>query len=149
MSVKDMRDELRALRKEAVKPISKMKKGDISAEIERLKGMRAETPASAAVPSAPPRKGKPAVESIKEAKKEEFPVAPEHSGTKKGEPRKTARKAYEPKKKAEKKDKKDDKKDEKKEKKEEKKESKKPAKGSEEMKEKMKKLREMRGKKKE
>ena len=36
MAVKELRDELRTLRKESVKPISKMKMNDISAEIDRL-----------------------------------------------------------------------------------------------------------------
>ena len=72
-----MRNELRALRKDVVKPISKMRKGDIASEIEQLKKGREETPASAAVPSAPMRKSKAAVESIKEAKASEFPVMPE------------------------------------------------------------------------
>lgn len=76
MKADELRAELRALRKEHHKPISKMPKEDISKEIERLKGMREETPAAAAVPSAPPRKQKAAVETIKEAKAAEFPVAP-------------------------------------------------------------------------
>jgi hypothetical protein len=76
MKVDELRAELRSLRKGNMKPISKMPKDDISREIERLKGMREETPAVAAVPSAPPRKMKAAAENIKEAKREEFPVAP-------------------------------------------------------------------------
>lgn len=81
--LKSLREELRRMRKESVKPVSKMRKGDISAEIERMKGMRAETPAVAAVPSAPPKKSKAAAETIKEAKATEFPVAPEHHSKKK------------------------------------------------------------------
>ena len=77
MSLSDMRKELRELRKEAVKPVSRMRKGDIAAEIEKLRGHREETPAAAAVPSAPPRMAKAAAESIKEAKRSEFPVKPE------------------------------------------------------------------------
>ena len=87
MSLHDMRSELRSLRKDAVKPISKMRKGDISAEIERLKKGREETPASASVPSAPSRKLKSAVESVKEAKASEFPVAPAPKGKAKAEPK--------------------------------------------------------------
>lgn len=75
-SAKEMRDELRLLRKDAVKPVSKMRKGDISAEIERLRAGREETPAAAAVPSAPKKKSMSAVESIKEAKMMEFPQKP-------------------------------------------------------------------------
>jgi hypothetical protein len=72
----EMKAELRGLRKEAVKPISKMRKGDISAELERLRAHREETPAAAAVPSAPVRMSRAASETIKHAKAEEFPVAP-------------------------------------------------------------------------
>jgi hypothetical protein len=93
-SAAELRAELRALRKEHVKPISRMRMGDISAEIEKLKVGREETPSAAAVPSARPRQMAPAVESVKKAKAAEFPVAPAE-GTKKGMPRKTARKAYE------------------------------------------------------
>lgn len=95
-SLAEMRAELKALRKESAdhKPVSRMKKSDIASQLERLRVAREETPASAAVPSAPPRRSHPAAVSIKEAKREEFPVEPE-SGTKKGMPRKTARKAFE------------------------------------------------------
>jgi len=94
-SAAELRAELRALRKEKVKPISRMRVGDISAEIEALKTHREETPAPAATPAGRPRSLAPAVESIKKAKEKEFPVAPASEGTKKGMPRKTARKAYE------------------------------------------------------
>ena len=77
--LKSMRDELRKLRKEQVKPVSKMRKGDISQEIEKLRVARNETPAAAAVPSAPLKKSKAAVESIKEAKAKEFPVMPDNA----------------------------------------------------------------------
>jgi len=82
-----MRDELRELRKATgQRPISKMRKEDISREIERLKVGREETPAVAAVPSAPLKKSKSAVESIKEAKRAEFPMMPEDNKTKKSSP---------------------------------------------------------------
>ena len=83
-SLAEMRAQLKALRKEAKEyaPISRMKKGDIAAQIERLRGHREETPASAAVPSAGKKVSKAAVESIKEAKMKEFPVKPS-----KGEPK--------------------------------------------------------------
>ena len=64
MAVKELRDELRTLRKESVKPISKMKMNDISAEIERLRVSREETPPVASTISG---KSKKAVESVKEA----------------------------------------------------------------------------------
>lgn len=75
-SAKELRDELRALRKDAVKPVSKMRKNDIAAEIEKLKVGREETPAVAAVPSASLKKSQSAVETIKEAKRMEFPQKP-------------------------------------------------------------------------
>ena len=78
MSLAELRKELRELRKEHMKAPSRMRKGDISAEIERLRGRREETAAAAAVPSAPVRKSRAAVESIKEAKASEFPVKPDH-----------------------------------------------------------------------
>lgn len=78
-----MRDELRALRKDSVKPISKMRKGDISAELERLRGMRETTPKSAAVPSAPPRAMKAKAGTVKESKAKEHPVAPAEAPKKK------------------------------------------------------------------
>ena len=78
MGLKEMRDELRELRKTTGhRPISRMKKEDISREIERLKVGREETPAVAAVPSAPLKKSVSAVENIKEAKMKEFPHKPE------------------------------------------------------------------------
>lgn len=77
MTLKEMREELRALRKAADhRPISRMKKGDISEEIEKLKLHRESTPPAAAYVSAPTQVSKSAVKSIKEAKKMEFPVEP-------------------------------------------------------------------------
>lgn len=54
---------------------------DISEHIEVLKGCREETPAVAAVPSAPLRMYKSASESIKAAKAEEFPMRPAKAPT--------------------------------------------------------------------
>ena len=81
-SLSELRAELKELRKSSLgeKPVSRMKKGDISEQIEHLRRMRGETPAAAAVPSAPLRKSKAAVESIKEAKMSEFPVMPAPKG---------------------------------------------------------------------
>jgi hypothetical protein len=59
-----------------------MKKEDIAVEIDRLRKMREETPAPAATPGAGPRKSKAAIESVKEAKAHEFPVAPAPKGEK-------------------------------------------------------------------
>jgi len=75
-SAAELKAELRALRKEKTKPISRMRVSDVSAEIERLRGKREETPAPAATPSSKPKKMAPAVESIKAAKASEFPTAP-------------------------------------------------------------------------
>jgi len=76
-SAADLKAELRQLRKEAIKPVSRMKVADIATEIQRLKGVREETPLPAATPSAPPKRSKAAVESIKEAKASEFPTQPD------------------------------------------------------------------------
>jgi hypothetical protein len=76
MSTSDLRKELRELRKEHVKPVSRMKKGDISNEISKLREMRETVPAAAAVPSAPAKVLASRVETVKQAKAKEFPVAP-------------------------------------------------------------------------
>jgi len=75
-SLKEMRDELRDLRKSHPehKPVSKMRKADISAMIQKLKVHREETPAAVATPAAPPKMLKSAVESVKVAKASEFPL---------------------------------------------------------------------------
>tara|TARA_R110000868_G_C10619398_1_gene742126 strand:- start:146 stop:481 length:336 start_codon:yes stop_codon:yes gene_type:complete len=78
-SAKDLQAELRALRKDHVKPVSRMRVADISAEIQALKGHREETPAVAAVPSAPIKKSRAAVENIKDAVTSEFTMKPETS----------------------------------------------------------------------
>jgi len=71
-----LRAELRELRKQHVKPVSKMRKGDISEEVRKLRETRETTPPVAAVPSAPVKELHSVVETVKEAKKKEFPVAP-------------------------------------------------------------------------
>lgn len=77
----DLKAELRALRKEAIKPVSRMRVADVATEIQRLKGMREETPAVAAIPSAPIKKAKAAVETIQEAKAHNFPSMPDQGIT--------------------------------------------------------------------
>lgn len=67
-----MRKELREMRKETVKPVSRMKKGDISHEIEALRARRETTPAAASTPAAPLKGMKPDVENIKDVKKSVF-----------------------------------------------------------------------------
>ena len=76
MSLADLRKELKALRKEYVKPVSRMRKGDISAELDRLRGQREETPPVASTLGATPKKSKSEVETVKEAKAKEFPMKP-------------------------------------------------------------------------
>ena len=73
----ELKAELRALRKETVKPVSRMKVLDVAAEIQKLKGIRETTPAIASIPTALNRKAKSSVESIQEAKAKEFPVKPD------------------------------------------------------------------------
>ena len=52
-SAKELKDELRALRKEHQKPVSRMSKRDCADEVERLKHIRETTPAVSAVPGLP------------------------------------------------------------------------------------------------
>lgn len=73
----ELKAELRALRKDAIKPVSRMKVLDVAAEIQKLKGIRETTPASASMTSAPAKKGKSSVETIQEAKEKGFPVKPD------------------------------------------------------------------------
>lgn len=75
-SLAEMRKELRELRKGEVKPVSKMRKSDISVELERLRNKTETTPLVAATPHAPAKKVKSAVGSIKEAQANEFPIKP-------------------------------------------------------------------------
>lgn len=77
-SLSELRAELKELRKSSLgeRPVSRMKKSDISEQIEHLRRIRGETPAAAAVPSVPLRMSKAAVETVKEAKASEFPVMP-------------------------------------------------------------------------
>jgi len=75
-SLKEMRDELRELRKAHPehKPVSKMRKADISSMIQKLKVHREDAPASGAFSSAPAKMYKSASESVKKAKESEFPL---------------------------------------------------------------------------
>lgn len=56
---------------------------DIGDKIEMLRVIRNETPFPAATPSAPPRGGVSAVQTIQEAKRLEFPVMPVAAPSKK------------------------------------------------------------------
>lgn len=84
MSLKDMKDELRKLRKETVKPVSRMRKGDIAAELEKLRGTREEVPPVAAVPGQKSKKMESKISDIKVAKENNFPVAPTEDKKKAG-----------------------------------------------------------------
>lgn len=85
-SLKEMREELRKLRKESVKPVSRMKKADCAAELERLRGKREETPPVASVGGEKkPKKMEGKIDDVKVAKAKEFPTKPvEASAAKKG-----------------------------------------------------------------
>lgn len=87
-SLKEMRDELRKMRKESMKPVSKMRKGDISSEIQRMREMREETAPVASTKGAPARKSQMAAESVKKAKEAEFPVKPSKAAVKMEKPKK-------------------------------------------------------------
>ena len=88
-SLKELRDELRQLRKESPshKPISKLKKGDVSAEIQRMREMREETAPVAATRGAGRKVSIAASESVKEAKAAEFPVKPSKAAVKMEKPK--------------------------------------------------------------
>lgn len=75
-SLAEMRAELRELRKAHPehKPVSKMRKADISSMIQKLKVHREDTPAPGAFSSAPAKVYKSATESVKKAKESEFPL---------------------------------------------------------------------------
>ena len=77
MPLKDMKDELKQLRKAvAMKPISKMKKSDIAIELEKLRGSRESTPAVDSTKATPQKKMMGKIADVKVAKENEFPVAP-------------------------------------------------------------------------
>ena len=74
-----LRAELRELRKQTVKPVSRMRKGDISAELAQLRIANDDTPAAGRMSQSGSRKMIPAADTIKEAKRMEFPVKPSKS----------------------------------------------------------------------
>ena len=75
-SLAEMRAELRELRKahSEHKPVSKMRKADISSMIQKLKVHREDNPQVNAFTSAPAKVYKSATESVKKAKESEFPL---------------------------------------------------------------------------
>ena len=76
MSLSELRKELKELRKEHVKPVSRMKKGDIAAELEKLRERRETVPPVAATEGAPSAKMAPKKSNVKVSKEKEHPVAP-------------------------------------------------------------------------
>ena len=83
-SLAEMRKELRELRKGTVKPVSRMRKGDIASELEKLRGTRDTTAPVATTPMAPQKKVKAAAESLKEAKISEYQTKPAEGAVKTG-----------------------------------------------------------------
>lgn len=84
-SAKELRDELRQLRKESQKPVSRMRVADVASELEKLRGRREETPGVAATPAhKEPKKMEAKVKDVKEAKAAEFPTKPTEPAKKKG-----------------------------------------------------------------
>lgn len=79
MPRKELAEELRELRKTSgTKPVSKMKMFEISAEIERLKNMRATTPAVASYSGSKNTTNiASSVDDVKGAKEKGFPTKPE------------------------------------------------------------------------
>ena len=77
-SAAELRAELKALRKSHPEhaPVSKMKTGDVSDMIQKMKMRLEETPPVAAIKSADAKVYKSAVESVKKAKETEFPLMP-------------------------------------------------------------------------
>lgn len=74
---KDMRDELRKLRKETMKPVSRMKMGDCAKEIESLRNKRETTPSVASMPvDDKPKTMMPKMANVKDMKSAEFPTKP-------------------------------------------------------------------------
>lgn len=76
MSAADLRKELRELRKEAVKPVSRMKKGDVLLELEKLRGKRESVPPVASTVGPTPKKMEAVQADVKVAKEKGFPVKP-------------------------------------------------------------------------
>jgi hypothetical protein len=71
-----MRKQLREARKETVKPVSRMKKGDVLMELEKLKNKREETPPVASTGGAKPKKMEAVQSDVKVAKEKGFPTKP-------------------------------------------------------------------------
>lgn len=94
MPVKELRDELRTLRKESIKPVSKMGFKDISAEIERLKVSREETPPVASTTGGSLKKKEAVVaeEAVQKVKVKSIATAPKKESLKEKEKEKNTTK---------------------------------------------------------
>lgn len=69
-----LRAELRELRKQSVKPVSRMRKADISAELAAMRIKNDDTPAAGRMSQSRPRRMESASDTIQEAKRMEFPT---------------------------------------------------------------------------
>jgi hypothetical protein len=129
MTLADLRKELKEMRKKAMPvPVSRMKKGDVAAELDRLRGKESAAVTAVMVKEEVPKAVAKKVSAVqKVAHKEQEAVVKKTAGVKRAASPPPAKKA-----KVESKPKED-----------------KPSKGSEEMKARMAKLREMRKAKKE
>jgi hypothetical protein len=76
MSLAELRKELRELRKEHVKPVSRMKKGDIASELEKLRERRETTAPVASTHSEKPRKAVPRASNMEESHESEHKMKP-------------------------------------------------------------------------
>ena len=75
-SLAEMRKQLRELRKDMAKPVSRMKKADIASELEKIRGKREETPPVASTVGAKPKKMEAKIADVKVAKEQGFPTKP-------------------------------------------------------------------------
>jgi hypothetical protein len=75
-SLAEMRKQLREARKETVKPVSRMRKGDVLLELEKLKGSRESVPPVASTVGAKGKKMMSSVADVKVAKEASFPMKP-------------------------------------------------------------------------
>jgi hypothetical protein len=82
-SLAEMRKELRILRKEHVKPVSRLRKSDIASELERLRDKRESVPPVASTVGMKAKKTEAKIADIKVAKEHDFPVKPAEESKKK------------------------------------------------------------------
>jgi hypothetical protein len=82
MSLAELRKELKELRKEHVKPVSKMKKMDVAHELERLREKRETTAPVASTHSEKERPMEPRAGGVKESMMMEHKARPAAAGKK-------------------------------------------------------------------